>query len=84
MYPPIAIQAATRSLIYLLLAGFSPFVHALTFDEALRIAQTQAPQIRAQQENISAAQSSLQPAGALPDPQLALGIENLPIEGPDR
>ena len=84
MYSPIALQAASRGLVFLLYAGFSPFVSALTFDEALSIAQTQAPQIKAQQENISAAQSSLQPAGALPDPQLALGIDNLPIEGPDR
>ena len=84
MNPLITIQAATRVLVFLLLAGFSSFVYALTFNDALRIAQTQAPQIKAQEENISAAQSRLQPAGALPDPQLALGIQNLPIEGPDR
>lgn len=84
MYSPIAIQATMRGLIFLLLAGTSSFAYALTFNDALRIAQTQAPQVKAREESLSAAQSNLLPAAALPDPQLALGIENLPIDGPDR
>lgn len=84
MFSPIAIQAATRGLVFLLLAGSSSFVYALTFNDALSIAQAQAPQLKAQKENLYAAQSRLQTAGALPDSQLALGIQNLPIDGPDR
>jgi outer membrane protein, heavy metal efflux system len=71
-------------MMFLLLAGISITGHALTFDEAMRLAQTEAPQIKAREESLNAAQSSLQPAGALPDPKLALGVQNLPIEGADR
>lgn len=67
----------------MLLAGFSTFSHALTFDEALRLAQAKAPQLKAREENVAAAQSNSVPAGELPDPKLALGIDNLPVNGPD-
>jgi outer membrane protein, heavy metal efflux system len=84
MLSTFAIKAHARGLIFLLLAVVSPIDYALTFNEALSLAQTQAPQVKAREENFSAAQSSLQPADALPDPKLSLGIENLPIDGPDR
>jgi outer membrane protein, heavy metal efflux system len=84
MFSPISFHLFKYRMIFLLLAGISTTGYALTFDEAMRLAQAQAPQIKAREGNLAAAQSSLQPAGALPDPQLALGIENLPIEGPDR
>jgi outer membrane protein TolC len=73
-----------RMVVAMLLAGFSPLGHALTFDEALRLAQAQAPQLKARAENVAAARSSAVPAGELPDPKLALGVDNLPINGPDR
>lgn len=72
-----------RMVIAMLLAGFSSSGHALTFDEALRLAQAQAPQLKARAEGVAAAQSNAIPAGELPDPKLALGVDNLPINGPD-
>lgn len=68
----------------MLLAGLSSPGHALTFDEALRLAETHAPQLKASEEGVAAARSLRVPAGALPDPKLVLGINNLPIEGADR
>lgn len=72
------------TLLAVWLACSSTPAHALTFDEALRQAQTQAPQIRANREGIAAAKSAGMAAGELPDPKIILGIDNLPIEGTDR
>ncbi len=84
MHFPISIAHSIHRFLCLMLASFSLAAHALTFDEAMQLAQSQAPQIKAQEEILSAAQSGLQPAGALPDPKLALGIQNLPIDGAER
>jgi len=72
-----------RMVIAMLLAGFSSLSHALTFDDALRLAQTKAPQLEAREAAVAAAQSNALPAGALPDPKLVLGVDNLPVNGPD-
>ncbi|MEO1765778.1 TolC family protein [Thiobacter sp. AK1] len=72
-----------RMLLAVLLACFSALGHALTFDEALRLAQTQASQLKAREENVAAARSNVLPAGDLPDPKLALGVDNLPVNGAD-
>lgn len=72
-----------RMVIAMLLAGFSSLGHALTFEEALRLAQAKAPQLKVREEGVAAAQSNAVPAGELPDPKLALGVDNLPINGPD-
>ncbi|HEX7972274.1 MAG TPA: TolC family protein [Thiobacillus sp.] len=71
-------------VIAMLLAGFSAHGHALTFDEALRLAPTQAPQLKVREEAVAAARANSVPAGELPDPKLALGVDNLPVNGPDR
>ena len=76
--------ACRRVAMAMLLAGLSPSCHALTFDEALRLAETHAPQLKASEESLAAARSLQVPAGALPDPTLVLGVDNLPIEGADR
>ncbi len=83
MFSLTPFQLGGRMVLAMLLAGFSALSHALTFEEALRLAQMQAPQLQARQENVAAAQSNAVPAGELPDPKLALGIDNLPINGPD-
>ncbi|OJZ03904.1 MAG: hypothetical protein BGP20_00725 [Thiobacillus sp. 63-78] len=76
--------ARRRAALAVLLAGLSPAGHALTFDGALRLAETHAPQLKASEESLAAARSLQIPAGALPDPRLVLGVDNLPIEGTDR
>ena len=66
------------------LLGFSSFSHALTFDEALNLAESRAPELKAQSANVASAESLKRSAGRLPDPRLELGIENLPVSGPEQ
>ncbi|WP_442110830.1 TolC family protein [Pseudomonas sp. NUPR-001] len=60
------------------------FAAALTLDEALRLAENNAPSLAAQDAKIQAASSAAIPAGELPDPKLLAGVQNYPIGGPDR
>jgi len=79
--PPVC-----RTAVLLVLAGLSgpACAASLSFDDALALAVRETPVIRAESAQIDAARQAAIPAGELPDPKLALGIENLPIEGPDR
>jgi outer membrane protein TolC len=56
----------------------------LSFDTALAIATGSSPDIAEQSANVQSARSASKAAGRLPDPKLALGIDNLPISGPDQ
>ena len=60
------------------------FAATLTLDEALRLAENNAPSLTAQDAKIQAATSAAIPAGELPDPKLLVGVQNYPIGGPDR
>ena len=60
------------------------FAEPLSFDSALALAVRETPALRAEAAQVDAARQTAIPAGALPDPKLVLGIDNLPIEGPDR
>jgi outer membrane protein TolC len=66
---------------------FSPSVLAspasLTLREAIRIALARAPSIEAAQAGVLAAREEAARAGALPDPMLTVGIDNLPVTGAD-
>jgi len=83
----------TRSLSRLLasasgsLLAFSLAVpsHAtsLTLRETVQRAVDQAPRLEAQDAAITAAQEDAARSGALPDPMLEVGIDNLPITGAD-
>ena len=57
---------------------------ALSLDEALRLAELNAPSLSAQAAKLTAATNAAVPAGELPDPKLKLGLQNYPIGGPDR
>ena len=56
----------------------------LSFEEALQLAGRNAPSLAVDNARIEAARQAAIPAGELPDPKLMLGIDNLPINGPDR
>jgi len=74
-------------LLLILLAVSRPSVAAepaLSLSEALAIATRDSSLLSAQRSAIAAAQESTVYARELPDPKLKLGIDNLPIEGPDR
>ena len=57
---------------------------ALTLDQALRGAQDRSRQLAAQNSAASASREMAIAVGRLPDPTLKAGINNLPINGPDR
>ncbi|MUV13381.1 TolC family protein [Noviluteimonas gilva] len=57
--------------------------HALTLPEAVRLASERAPMLDARRAGVSAAQEEAARAGALPDPILTVGIDNLPVTGSD-
>lgn len=65
--------------------GIAP-AHAepLRLDDALRDAARQALSIQRQETEIAARDAERIAADALPDPKAVLGIENLPVSGPDR
>jgi outer membrane protein TolC len=56
----------------------------LSLTEAQRIAIERSHQLSAQDAQVRSARDMAVAAGQLPDPVLRLGIDNLPIEGPDR
>ncbi len=56
----------------------------LSFTRALDLATSETPALRADAAQLAAARHAVLPAGELPDPKLALGLDNLPINGPDR
>jgi cobalt-zinc-cadmium efflux system outer membrane protein len=56
---------------------------SLSFDEAIERALASAPQVTARAEGASAMRELAVSAGRLPDPALIVGVENLPVDGPD-
>jgi outer membrane protein TolC len=51
----------------------------LSLDEAVRLAENDSPAITARKSAVESAEDAVAPAGALPDPQLVAGIDNLPV-----
>ncbi len=78
---PICLAAAA-----FILAASSPAWAAdpLTLEQAQRLAVVRSQQLLAHTAVASAAREQSVAAGQLPDPVLKLGINNLPINGPDR
>ena len=57
---------------------------ALSYAEAIELARQQAPALIAQQAVLAGSSAARPAASTLPDPRLSVGLENLPIAGPDR
>lgn len=55
----------------------------LSLDEALDIAERDTPMLTAREAAETAAELQVVPAGELPDPELVLGVDNLPVTGSD-
>lgn len=66
------------------LSALAEAAQPLTFAEALALAQRESPGLAAQRHALGAAEAAVVPASQLPDPKLILGIDNLPVDGPDR
>lgn len=65
-------------------AWAAPDAPALSYTEALELARQAAPALRAQQATLAGSSALAPAASTLPDPRLSVGVENLPIAGPDR
>jgi outer membrane protein, heavy metal efflux system len=66
----------------LLLAAQAADAAPITYAQALDAARASAPSLRAAALRADAARAEIRPAGALPDPKLAAGLDNLPVTGP--
>lgn len=64
-------------------AAFAEVGPSLGLDEALQLAERDAPVLQARHFAVQAAELQVGPAGELPDPELVVGIDNLPINGDD-
>ncbi|SDT88042.1 TolC family protein [Halopseudomonas salegens] len=69
-----------RMLLALALLPLTP-LSALTLEQALSLAEQQAPSLQSWRLQQQAARSEVQAAGQLPDPRLSFGLQNVPIEG---
>jgi outer membrane protein TolC len=56
---------------------------SLALEHAIGLALARAPMLRARQSRLEAARQEAGRAGQLPDPELVVGIDNLPITGRD-
>lgn len=54
------------------------------FEQALQLAEQRSAALAARQATADGAQQARTAAGQLPDPKLAVGVENFPVSGPDR
>jgi outer membrane protein TolC len=61
------------------LFGADSDARPLSLDEAVQLAENTSPAIAARKAAVESADSAIAPAGALPDPQLVAGIDNLPV-----
>ena len=56
----------------------------LSLEQALGLATQRSPAVRAARAGVAGAAEAARAAGQLPDPVLSVGIDNLPVTGPDR
>jgi outer membrane protein TolC len=68
----------------LALAAVPALAQPLSLEDALRAGEAQSPRLAAQRHMITSVSEQIGRAGELPDPKLRLGIDNLPVTGPDR
>lgn len=55
----------------------------LSLTDAVRIAEAESPAVKARRAAAESAEDAVTPAGALPDPLLVVGIDNLPVTTSD-
>ena len=71
-------------LLLLPVGGLAAAATTLSYQDALDMALRDSPALSSTAAREEAARSAAIPAGALPDPSLTLGLENLPASGTDR
>jgi outer membrane protein TolC len=79
-------MSAVRIVVVSIVLALAPplaLAQPLSLEEALEAGEAQSPRLAAQRHMVSSTESQIGRAGELPDPKLRLGIENLPVSGPD-
>lgn len=89
MYPFLIFGRCTAALLgSLLLVAVPPLLaqadSRLSIEQAVGIAEGNAPALNAAMDGARASRELAVIAGQLPDPVLRLGVDNLPVNGPDR
>ncbi|KAB2839741.1 MAG: hypothetical protein F9K47_15260, partial [Burkholderiales bacterium] len=82
--PARVIAAALMAFHAALSPVLAQAAQPLSYAQALVLAQVEAPGLAAQRNALDAAEAAVVPASQLPDPKLSFGIDNLPLDGPDR
>lgn len=65
-----------------LVAASAARAEPLTYTQALALARSDAPAVRAGAMGVAAAEASVEAAGRLPDPRLSFGLDGFPVSGP--
>ena len=83
---PRSRSLVVSNLVLPTLLAFVPATQAapVGFEQALQLAEQRSSALAARQATADGAQQARTAAGQLPDPKLAVGVENFPVTGPDR
>ena len=65
-----------------LVAASAARAEPLTYPQALALARSDAPAVRAGALGVEAAEAAIEAAGRLPDPRLSFGLDGFPVSGP--
>ena len=84
MFIPFPLDRTLAVILIVVAASASWAADPLTLTEAQSIAASRSQQLVAQGALTAAARDQAVAAGQLPDPVIKFGIDNLPVNGPDR
>jgi outer membrane protein TolC len=85
LLPRFPLRAASAALLVVATVATPGLARAdLGYAEAARLAADQAPATLMQRLALDSARAGQPSAATLPDPRLTVGVDNLPISGPDR
>ena len=77
-------RALTCAAAALAFAALPALAAGLGFTEAVDLARQESPALRALQAGVAGSTLAQPAAASLPDPRLLVGVDNLPVTGPDR
>ena len=75
--------ALCMALLWPALAAAATPVTDVSLGQAIQLAVQRAPSLQARDARIGSAEQEAARAGALPDPMLTVGINNMPVTGAD-
>lgn len=80
----VTAQRLQRAALMLSLSLAVPAAFATDFETTVRLASERSPMLQARAAAVQAALSLQTSASQLPDPKLMLGVDSLPVNGPNR